>query len=109
VPHAVRIRFRQPAEDGGAEARHSVDLELTSREVPIILFRRSSFAKATHGALGFANIICPKWYEAWLVRFRSTANRFRVGFRSNSSADTLPCLSNHSLGLRVMNLERSSV
>jgi hypothetical protein len=44
-----------------------------------------------------------------VVRPRSTASRFRVGFRSNSSGDTLPCLSNHSLELRVLNLERSSV
>jgi|HubBroStandDraft_1064217.scaffolds.fasta_scaffold06794_5 hypothetical protein len=26
-----------------------------------------------------ARVICPKWYDMWLIRLSRTANRFRVG------------------------------
>jgi hypothetical protein len=36
--------------------------------------------RRAYGVLSFANIICPKWYEAWFVWL----NMFRVEFCSNS-------------------------
>ena len=63
----------------------------------------------TELAIHLARTACPEWYEAWFVRLRSTANLFRIGFCSNSSAETSPCLSNHSRGPRVANFEKSAV
>jgi hypothetical protein len=93
----VRAKGLRPAEDGRKGITKAFrDPPDDQPKRPGHVVPQGQYRKSAYGVLSFASIICPKWYEAWFVRSRSTANLFRVEFCSNSSAETLPCLSNHS-------------